>query len=344
MASVIESNTVDKSRTRNARPYSVEVSIQRSEVITMKAAIAAFTKTGAVLAQKLALALGGEAFAPPKHLASGMTPLTEPIAEWAKARFLDSEALIFVSACGIAVRAIAKCVTDKLTDPAVVVLDELGRFSIPILSGHYGGANELAALIAEHTGGAAVITTATDVNGLPSVDAWAREHGFAIENKDAIKHISSSVLEGGSVGVALTDERIEAPFPVTLFLRPRDLVLGVGCKRGVSLAELQAAVDEFMEGAGYSILSLCAIASIDIKRDEPALLAFSKRHLLDFSCYSAQELADTPGRFTASERVMLETGVENVCERAAVRYSGGVLLRSKTLFEGIALALARKPR
>ncbi len=309
----------------------------------MKAAIAAFTKTGAVLAEKLAQMLGGEAFAPEKHLLEGMTPLKESIDEWAQARFSDSEALIFVSACGIAVRAIAKCVADKLTDPAVVVVDELGQYAIPILSGHYGGANELAGFIAEATGGAAVITTATDVNGLPAVDAWAKEHGLAIENKRAIKHVSSAVLEGKQVGVAVTDERIEAPFPVTLFLRPRDLVLGVGCKRGVSLEELQAVVDEFLQGAGYSILSLCAIASIDIKRDEPALLAFSKRHLLDFCCYSAQELAGTPGRFTASERVMRETGVENVCERAAVRYSGGVLLRGKTLFEGIALALARKP-
>ncbi len=310
----------------------------------MKAAVAAFTKAGAVLAQKLALELGGEAFAPPKHMLDGMMPLLEPIAEWAKARFTDSDALVFISACGIAVRAIAICVADKLTDPAVVVVDELGQYAIPILSGHFGGANELAAFIAERTGGAPVITTATDVNGLPAVDAWAKKHGFTVENKAAIKSVSSAVLEGGPVGVAITDEKIEAPFPVTLFLRPRDLVLGIGCKRDISLDAIQAAVDEFLEGAGYSILSLYAIASIDVKRDEPALLAFSKRHLLDFCCYSAQELADTPGRFTASERVMRETGVENVCERAAVRYSGGALLRGKTLFEGIALALARKSR
>ncbi len=309
----------------------------------MKAAVAAFTKAGAALAQRLAKSLGGEAFAPPKHLLEGMTPLAEPIADWAAKRFAESEALVFVSACGIAVRAIAKCVANKLTDPAVVVVDEKGRFAIPILSGHYGGANELAALIAEATGGTAAITTATDVNGLPAVDVWAREHDVAIEDMRAIKSVSSAVLEGQRVGVAVTDERIEAPFPVTLFLRPRDLVLGVGCKRGVSLEELQAAVDEFLQTAGYSILSLCAVASIDIKRDEPALVAFSKRHLVDFCCYSAKELADTPGRFTASERVMRETGVENVCERAAVRYSGGVLLRSKTLFEGIALALAKNP-
>jgi cobalt-precorrin 5A hydrolase len=309
----------------------------------MKTAVVAFTKAGARLAHKIALELGGEAFAPKKHIFEGVMPLTLTISEWAKERFVECEALVFVSACGIAVRAVAKCVSDKMTDPAVVVVDEKGRFVIPLLSGHFGGANALASRIAAFSGGTAVITTATDISSLPAVDAWAKEHGLLVENKRAIKSVSSAILEGKPVGVAVTDEAVEAPFPVTLFLRPKDLVLGVGCKRGVPLEELQAAVDDFLKSSGYSALSLYAVASIDIKEDEPALLAFSKRHVLDFCCYSAKELAETPGHFTASERVMRETGVDNVCERAAVlRSGGGALLRSKTIFGGIALALARK--
>ena len=151
--------------------------------------------------------------------------------DWAERWFSHAEALVFVCACGIAVRAVAPHVRSKAEDPAVLVLDERGRHVVPILSGHIGGANALARRIAALTGGAAVLTTATDVNGLVAVDEWAVESDCAIENLEAVKQVSSAILEGRPVGVAVTEQEQPAPWPVTLWLRPRRLVLGAGCRK-----------------------------------------------------------------------------------------------------------------
>ncbi len=109
-----------------------------------------------------------------------------PVMQWAREAFADADALLFIGACGIAVRAIAPLCRDKAADPAVLVMDEMGRHIIPILSGHIGGANDLALLLAERTGAEPVLTTATDVRGVPAIDSWAMKNDCAIENKAAI--------------------------------------------------------------------------------------------------------------------------------------------------------------
>jgi cobalt-precorrin 5A hydrolase len=274
--------------------------------------------------------------------------------DWAKEWFSKSEALIFVSAAGIAVRAIAPHVRDKSADPAVVVLDDAGENVISLLSGHMGGGNELARRIAALTGGRAVVTTATDTHGIQSVDEWALRNDCVLENPEAVKHVSAAMLEArgeerapgaASVGVAITDETISPPWPVTLWLRPRVLVLGVGCRRGIAEAQLTAAAEDFLKGAGRSPLALKAAASIDLKRDEPAILNFCRQRGIPFLTYGAEELRGVGGSFSSSRKVLEVTGVDNVCERAAVLAASsgsfqGVLLRSKTLYPGISLALA----
>ena len=109
-----------------------------------------------------------------------------PVMQWAREAFADADALLFIGACGIAVRAIAPLCRNKAADPAVLVMDEMGRHIIPILSGHIGGANDLALLLAERTGAEPVLTTATDVRGVPAIDSWAMKNDCAIENKAAI--------------------------------------------------------------------------------------------------------------------------------------------------------------
>ena len=305
--------------------------------------VAAFTRDGAALALRIARELGGEAWASARYAGNGVLPMEGTVSDWARQRFLPGNELVFVSACGIAVRAVAPFVKSKQSDPAVVCLDDQGQFVISLLSGHLGGANQLARRIAAVTGGMPVVTTATDVHGKTAVDEWAKEHGCAIENIGAVKRISSSVLDGERVGVAVTDQLAPAPWPVTLWLRPRVLVLGVGCKRGTTMDMLKSSLDDFLAGAGVSPLSLCAVASIDLKKDEAGLIGLADSLGVPFVTYSAAELAATPGRFTPSERVKSVTGVDNVCERAAVRCSGGALVRSKTLYPGVTMALARKP-
>ncbi|MDP3110739.1 MAG: cobalamin biosynthesis central domain-containing protein, partial [Thermodesulfovibrionales bacterium] len=105
-----------------------------------------------------------------------------------------SVSLIFIMAAGIVVRTIAPLIKNKKTDPAVVVLDEKGEFAISLLSGHIGGANNIAKQIADFLGGEAVITTASDVNNMPSIDLWARENNLVIENWEAVPEISARFL------------------------------------------------------------------------------------------------------------------------------------------------------
>ena len=122
--------------------------------------------------------------------------LKDSLREWTENSFEECDALIYIGACGIAVRAIAPFVKDKFTDPAVISMDELGGYIIPLLSGHVGGANELAMEIANITGGVAVISTATDVNGAFAVDVFAKKNDLKLANKELAKLISADILDG----------------------------------------------------------------------------------------------------------------------------------------------------
>lgn len=120
---------------------------------------------------------------------------------WTALAWEASDALLFVGAAGIAVRAIAPHVASKASDSAVVAIDEAGRFAVPLLSGHLGGANELAQTVARVAGAIPVITTATDVRGVWAVDTWARRAGLAVSNPEAIKRVSARLLSGGRVAL-----------------------------------------------------------------------------------------------------------------------------------------------
>lgn len=309
----------------------------------MKLHAAAFSERGAMLALKIALAFGGSPWAPEKYAGKGVLPFRASLEEWTGARFADSDAIVFISSCGIAVRAAAPHLKGKSEDPAVVVCDELGRNVISLLSGHIGGANDLAVRIAEITGGRPVITTATDVNGITAPDSWAVKNNCAIENLPAAKQVAAELLSGHRVGVAVTDELIPAPYPVTLWLRPKDLTVGVGCKRGTDPDTLRECFLDFMKESGYSPLSAAAFASVDKKKDEPAIIKLAESYKVPFETFSAGELMALPGVFSSSPAALAAVGTDNVCERAALAASrGGYMVRLKTKYSGITFALARK--
>lgn len=318
----------------------------------MKTRLISFTERGARLAQRLADILGGESCRCGGEVSLG---------DWTRDAFAQADALVFVGAVGIAVRAVAPYVVSKAHDPAVVVVDEVGNHVIPILSGHLGGANSLARRIAEVIGGTAVITTATDLNGVFAVDEWARLHDCAVLEPGHIKEVSGRLLAGETLpfsssffitgespeGVEWSDAgmvhlgiyRREA----RLHLVPRIGVLGVGCKRGTPERVLEAAFQRFTEQTGLLENAVAAAASIDLKAEEPGLLAFCARHGWTLTTYSAQQLAAVPGNFTPSAFVCMVTGVDNVCERSAVLCSGGALEIQKQAYDGVTLALALKP-
>lgn len=315
----------------------------------------AFTDRGEALAHRLAEALPGSV----TRCGGAVT-----LKGWTAEHFAQNAALVFVGAAGIAVRAIAPHCRSKAEDPAVVVLDEGGQFAIPLLSGHLGGANALARALAEACGALPVITTATDVNGLFAVDLWAKAQGCIVLEPERIKKVSSALLAGQSVrcfsqwpvageapaGVELVQTPGEADFALTLtpeggvlHLVPRIGVLGVGCRRGTTAQQLEDAFAVFCAASGLSPAAVCAAASIDLKQDEPGLLQFCKDHGWPITFYSAEELRALPGQFTPSAFVASVTGVDNVCERAAVKASGGAILLPKTAGGGVTLALAVRP-
>ncbi|MBR7074032.1 MAG: cobalamin biosynthesis protein [Oscillospiraceae bacterium] len=310
-------------------------------------ALAAFTERGRELARCLAERLGAT------------VRMDESLADWTAENFRTREALIFVGAAGIAVRSIAPYIQSKAEDPAVLCVDETGRWVIPILSGHLGGANALARRLAALTGGEAVITTATDLNGLFAVDLWAKAQNMAVLQPERIKNVSAKILRGETI-------TIDCPFPITgtapehvclgspgdvlasyradktdaLQLVPRVLTLGVGCRRGTGADTLAAALDAFCTERGICPEAIESAASIDLKRDEAGLLSFCESHGWPLRFYAADKLRGTPGDFTASAFVEATTGVDNVCERSAVLASGGRLIEKKYARNGVTFALA----
>ena len=151
-------------------------------------------------------------------------------------------------------------------------------------------------------------------------------------------------------GVKKADPREAADFALTLtpqggalHLVPRIGVLGVGCRRGTTARQLEEAFAAFCAASGLSPAAVCAAASIDLKKDEPGLAEFCKAHGWPITFYPADELRAVPGQFTPSAFVASVTGVDNVCERSAVKASGGTLLLPKTAGGGVTLALAVRP-
>ena len=321
----------------------------------MKLAYLSFTEKGRQLAARLAAALGGSV----QRCGASCS-----LEAWTAAHFPKNDGLIYVGAAGIAVRAIAPHLKSKTTDPAVVVVDECARYAIPILSGHLGGANDLARAIGRVCGALPVLTTATDVNSVFAVDEWAKRQNCLVLNPEWIKTVSAKLLAGGTVtvqsswpiagqppwNVCQTEDRgadvlldIHPGTGEKLHLVPRIAVLGVGCKKNVSFQMLETALAAFLDRTGVCEQAVSAVASIDLKKEEPGLLDFCAAHGWPLKTYPAEQLREVEGQFTPSAFVKGVTGVDNVCERSAVLASGGTLCQGKTARDGITMALALAP-
>lgn len=320
----------------------------------MKLAYLAFTEKGFALADSLAQALGGT-------VARCGKP--DSLQTWTEKHFADADGLVFVGAVGIAVRAIAPYLQAKWTDPAVVVVDEAAHFAVALLSGHLGGANSLARAISEVCGAQAVITTATDVNGVFAVDEWASCQGLTVVNPEHIKLISGKLLAGNTIRVYSTypvegecpagvELVKEPPADVTvsvlkedglLSLTPKAVVLGVGCRKDIPQATLESVWERFSQETQLREESICAVASIDLKKDEPGLVGFCQSHGWPFHTFTADQLKEVPGEFSPSAFVSRVTGVDNVCERSAVALSGGTLIAKKFAADGVTMAAGLKP-
>ncbi|MCD7955565.1 MAG: cobalamin biosynthesis protein [Lachnospiraceae bacterium] len=385
--------------------------------------IASFTARGKSVADKLAAAFEEE---------YEITRYETGLRAWCGSLFESgADGIIFVGACGIAVRSIAPFLKSKTTDPAVLVIDEAGQFVISLLSGHIGGANRLALRAAQILGATPVITTATDVNGRFAVDVFAKDNGLRICSMKAAKEVSAAILRGEKVGVCCQGE-IEGDIPpeltlletgkreekysalpeqgnalerrddliclkksgrglltkavvcigipahafsigvlshslpnevsahdshteafsygsasgvqTVLQLCPKAYILGIGCRRGKSEQDIALLADQSLARLGLTYEDIVGVASIDLKKEEPGLVEFCQNRGLQFETYPAETLAAVSGAVSHSAFVSEVTGVDNVCERAALCMAkeGGRLVLPKQAENGVTVAVAEQ--
>ncbi len=277
--------------------------------------------------------------------------------------------ILFVGAMGIVVRSIAGFVKNKLTDSPVIVLDEKGKYVIPVLSGHMGGANELANMLAEGLHATPVFTTATDVEDVFSVDVFARRNGLLVINRQGIREVSAKALKGQTLTFAIgegisydlskvpteiaivpfSQERVDVRIvkeltqaegiSQSLLLKSKNHILGMGCKKEKDFFEILAFVKEVCD-----IEEISGLCTIDLKKKEKGLVNLAQYLHVPFVTYSGEELLEVAGEFSESAFVESVTGVSNVCERAAVKMSGheDSLFLKKTVKNGMTIALAER--
>lgn len=308
---------------------------------TKKMAILSFTSGGKALGERLSSLISKKQRKISWEIQMVHRPI--PLDAWMKDHFENLDALVFLGAMGIIVRGMAPYLRGKTLDPAVVVLDEKGKFVISVLSGHLGGANELAMEISGLLGAVPVITTASDVNRKVAIDVFAKKNHLVIDSMKQAKQCAAAIVSGekvsfvcdvkvsGSVPEELSAKYEGALFHVhvtpkiieqekhTLHLIPKAYVLGVGCKAGTPEQVIERRIKEELDALGIDLRSIEAIASIDLKKNEEGLLEFSKKYEIPIQFFSAKELMELPGSFTPSEFVSKITGVDNVCERSAFR-------------------------
>ena len=337
--------------------------------------IAALTPRGVDLARRLRPGLGEAVCRVPRRWVAdtpGETPF-DRLAQIFQEAFARRQDLVCIMAAGIVVRGIAPYLQGKDTDPGVVVVDEAGQFAVSLLSGHLGGANELARRVARLLGGTPVITTSTDVNNLPALDVLAPALGLVMENLAAVREVHMALLTGDAVrlvdpeglltealGESLshfqTEPKLaaaltkpgpgvyvgyqERPWPPGwLRLRPRCLVAGMGCHRGVPVAEILDFIRRTFQQKGLSLLSLRTLATIEARKDEPGLRDAARKLGADLVWFTADALRDLPTP-NPSRIAARHLGVASVSEAAALKDAGGPLIVPKCKATNATLAVA----
>ncbi|OAI47046.1 hypothetical protein AYO44_10230 [Planctomycetaceae bacterium SCGC AG-212-F19] len=329
-------------------------------------AILTLTPRGHALARRIAPPLGAE-----------LLPTGDSVRGPMENAFRAGRPLVCVMALGIVVRMLARLTADKTTDAPVVVVDEAGRFAVSVLGGH-AGANDLAARVAAIVGATPVITTASDVLGLPAVDLIGRSRGWVIESREQLTDVTAAVVRGEQVAVcqdagspdwwqefgewpttfqrvqtwpqgcwnallAITDRHVPPLIYPTVVYRPRTLVLGIGCRRGVSGAEIEALFQRVCTAHVFSPLSLGLVSTVSLKAEEPGLLEFIQRHDVPLRVYAVDELGQVPDLPTPSAKVREKIGIAGVAEPAALLAAGtDRLLMPKFKGERVTMAVARR--
>lgn len=350
----------------------------------MKIAIITITRNGARLGARLRNGFTeSELYALPKYLGTaggGAIAIEEGLSSLFAQLWNHVDGFICIMATGIVIRSVAPLLKDKTSDPAVVVMDDAGKFAISLLSGHLGGANELAERSAFMLGARAVITTATDSNGLPSFDMLAKENGWGIEDVSRVKILNSLLLDDEKIAVVDDSGLVRSFFhgqgrlqfhdsfvaglrseakgflfvtnsiippqlrsETLLVLRPKNLFLGIGCNSGTAADEIEGVILSNLRRLFLSPASIAAIATAEAKSGEVGLIEAAERFAAPLICYSSGELNEVTVPSPPSDHALAAIGATGVAEPAALLASGGGKLLLKKIKSGnVTLAIAEK--
>jgi cobalt-precorrin 5A hydrolase / precorrin-3B C17-methyltransferase len=326
-------------------------------------AILCLGPAASTLARRLADALRGEVHGTTR--VSGADVTFAHAGEHIRALFAAGRPIVALMASGALIRILAPLLADKGTEPPVLCVAEDASAVVPLLGGHHG-ANDLARRIAVVLDVAPAITTAGDLRFGVALDA--PPEGYALENPTDAKGVMAELLSGehawiegradwleassipvsddGRVSLSVTDAA-RPPASLELLYRPKTLVLGIGAERGAPPEEAVALAERVLAESGLSSLSLAAVASLDLKADEPAVHAVAARYGVPARFFDAARLeAETPRLANPSEVVFREAGCHGVSEGAALAGAGadGALVVAKRKSARATAALARAPR
>ncbi|MED4571448.1 cobalt-precorrin 5A hydrolase [Brevibacillus agri] len=354
-------------------------------------AIVAITKHGVEMARDLAQKFPGtdlyymSKFARGDEEARGIQLFSNSVRMLFPALWPVYKGLIVIISLGAVVRMIAPLLEDKKKDPGVVVVDDRGENVISVLSGHLGGANELAREVAAIMGARPIITTASDVQKTIPVDLFGRRFGWAWDSADKLTPVSASVVNEEHVAVVnesgerdwwmhdtpmppsireyasiaeaqaakphaalVVTHRLLAPEEQTILdngvlYRPKVIVLGMGCNRGTSAEEIEAVIRETLDELQFSLKSVKALVTIELKKDEAGLIAVCEKYGWPFAWYSPQELNQVEIS-EPSETVFKFTGAYGVSEPAAKLYAGvDELVLTKKKSGNVTISVALMP-
>lgn len=316
-------------------------------------------RSGEAVAHRIAGALGAQVHGREGRVDKAAAFFPNAL-DHARDLFAAGTPIIGVCAAGILIRAVAPILADKRTEPPVVAVSDDGGAAIPLLGGHRG-ANRLAREIADLLGAKAAVTTAGDVALGVALDVPPA--GYRLANPGDAKSVMAAMLagkgariEGDAIFDIASDPQggvellvTEAPFaggPERLVYHPQTYVLGVGCARNAPVEELRSSVEAMLRDAGIATGAIAAIATLDLKADEPAVNALARAFGVPLKLFTAAEMEEmTPRLANPSDVVFAEVGCHGVAEAASLASAGkdAVLSVEKRKTANTTCALAKAP-
>ena len=333
----------------------------------MKASIISVTLQGDIIAGKIQKSIDADLFSKKKSGIFNLNSITKNCME-------NYKAVIFIASTGIAVRAIAPFIKRKDLDPAVIVIDCSAKYVISLLSGHLGGANEIAVNIASMIGAIPIITTASDNLGFTAPDMVAKDNNLEIEDLTKCKNIASKLIEGKQIGFIDDENTIKCPkgyskvnigqtescvgviyvtnkekmdkldglFNKSMILKllRKDIILGIGCRKNYDPDVMLKQVREILSEKNIDIRSIRCISTVELKKDEISINMLSKTLKCGIDIWKTDDIAKVQSKYKGSDFVEKTIGVRAVCE-PCVELSGGKLLTQKLCLNGMTLCVGQ---